>query len=153
MIRDKLSIVYGDYHCKQCGRTPNNCMCHGESPLLKLLPILHKIQKESKLMKELQQQVKEWTEHNFPNTPKHRPLIGVMEELGEISHSILKMEQGIRNNQPHREKLIDGIGDLTIYLIDLCNKYEIDYGKAIWDTWNEVKKRDWIKFPNNGVDN
>ena len=177
----------------------------------------------------LQAEHKEWQERNFPDQKDHQPLLGILEELGEICHAHLKAEQGIRGSESlHFEEKKDAIGDVMIYLANYCNRFGINlqttvglsldainwhrteaYGdlllafkhagvmadmhytmelaatpsmhhyfreklldsirnmvfylakyskangisikQAIFDTWEEVKKRDWRKNPENGV--
>lgn len=109
--------------------------------------------KEDKFnLKILQEESLEWTNRNFPVSKPHRPLLGVIEEVGELSHAHLKMEQGIRENEGHFEKKVDAIGDIVIFLADYCNRNDIDFQDAVFNTWQDVKKRDWIKFPINGID-
>jgi NTP pyrophosphatase (non-canonical NTP hydrolase) len=103
-------------------------------------------------LKKFQEEQKEWSERNFPVIGNHnyRPLLGVMEELGELAHAHLKAEQGIRTNQNHLEAKIDAIGDIVIYLSDYCNKEGLSLNDCINDTWSKVKQRDWNKNKING---
>ena len=43
----------------------------------------------------LQKEVGEWSRENFPDNQQYHPLLGVSEEVGELCHAHLKMEQGI----------------------------------------------------------
>ena len=43
----------------------------------------------------------------------------------------------------NREKIVDGIGDVIIYLADYCARNDIDFGMAVSETWSRVSKRDW----------
>jgi hypothetical protein len=56
------------------------------------------------MLKQLQKEIGEWRSKNFPNTEKWEPLVGIMEELGELSHAHLKQFQNIRNNEDHEAK-------------------------------------------------
>jgi NTP pyrophosphatase (non-canonical NTP hydrolase) len=77
--------------------------------------------------------------------------LGVAEETGELCHSILKMEQGIRGTtEKHLDDIHDSIGDITIYLLDLCNVLQINFDEVLEKTWAEVSQRDWIKYPFDG---
>ena len=67
-------------------------------------------------IKQIQQEQKAWVRHNFGDRPSWQPLLGVAEELGELSHAHLKHVQGIRVNENHTAKKKDAIGDLVIYL-------------------------------------
>lgn len=104
-------------------------------------------------LRDLQKQHREWSAHNFghiPKDPKH-PILGMTEELGELCHAHLKMEQGIRGTKAeHMEKIKDAAADLVVFLCDYCNHMGIDLEGMITQTWEEVRQRDWIKFPKNG---
>jgi NTP pyrophosphatase (non-canonical NTP hydrolase) len=100
----------------------------------------------------LQKENNTWALHNFPERKPHMPLLGALEELGELSHSHLKAEQGIRGTQAeHKAKAADAIGDVIIYLADYCNQNGIDMQEAMDETWKHVSARDWIKYPLTGM--
>ncbi len=95
-----------------------------------------------------QQESYEWTKHNFPNGKPYQPLLGVAEEVGELCHAHLKAEQGIRDSkEEHKE---DAVGDIMIFLADYYNRNNIRMAIALSKTWENVRYRDWIKFPKNG---
>lgn len=101
---------------------------------------------------ELQLQHREWLAHNFPDAKPHEPLLGLVEEVGELAHAHLKMEQGIRgSDDEHRAEAKDSIGDILVFLSSYCNLNGYSLEECITDTWAEVKKRDWIKHPKHGV--
>lgn len=103
-----------------------------------------------KTLKDLQKEVAVWATHNFGNN--REPFLGVVEEVGELAHSILKRKQGIRGSEvEHNADIADAVADIVIYLADFCESEKIDLQTCVESTWNEVKKRDWIKFPKNGV--
>ena len=99
-------------------------------------------------LEQLQGEAWEWVQHNFPNGQPYQPLLGAMEELGELCHAHLKMEQGIR--EADNEDKWDAVGDIVVYLADYCNRNGIDLAKAVEMVWESVKFRDWIKYPKNG---
>lgn len=100
---------------------------------------------------ELQKENRVWAERNFGCVPWWQPLMGLSEELGELNHALLKQEQGIRGNWgEHEAKAQDAVGDMVIYLLDLCNKRGWDLERIIRDTWDGVKDRDWKKDPMHG---
>ncbi len=101
-------------------------------------------------LKELQDEMLVWQKYNFPNRPIHVPLLGALEELGELAHAHIKLEQGIRKNEDHVASAKDAVGDIFIYLADYCNGKGYDMQDIITETWKQVKTRDWIKFPTNG---
>lgn len=67
----------------------------------------------------------QWVEHNFPTPHIVNPgesILGVIEEVGELSHSYLKAAQNIRGNrEQHQEDAKDAIADITIYLLGVMN--------------------------------
>ena len=100
---------------------------------------------------ELQVAVKSWADHNFPDAKPHMPLLGLVEEVGELSHSHLKREQGIRgSSESHFAAAVDAVGDILIFLADYCNRNEIDMGRALEITWEKVSQRDWQADPVKG---
>ena len=94
-------------------------------------------------LKQIQSAVGAWAVKNFGNQASYLPLLGVVEELGELCHAHVKLEQGIRTNEDHWEGKIDAVGDVVIYLLDYCSKTGIDLEETIASVWLEVKKRDW----------
>lgn len=104
-------------------------------------------------LSELQEESRKWLAHNFPNQVKHQALLGVVEEVGELSHAFLKSEQGIRGTkEEHLDAMVDAIGDITIYLASFCNTNGINFEAAVILAWGAVSQRDWIKYPSNGRD-
>lgn len=102
-------------------------------------------------LRKIQDEVKEWTAYNFPKAEAYYPLLGMGEELGELFHAYLKSLQGIRGEPKELEAAMqDAIGDLLIFTLDFCSKMKWDTQDVLKNTWEEVQKRDWIKFPENG---
>lgn len=104
------------------------------------------------LIRMLQAEHLRWVKHNFPNQIPHQPLLGMVEEVGELSHAHLKEEQGIRGmtGPEVMDAKIDALGDLFIYMMSYANSNNIDLEAAITDTWAKVSKRDWIDDPQAG---
>jgi len=103
-------------------------------------------------LRDLQEDMKSWLDHNFEPYESWQPLLGVVEELGELAHAHLKQSQNIRIEENHEEKIKDAIGDIIIFLVSYCNKRGFDLDKIVFDTWSKVKNRDWKEYPVNGVD-
>lgn len=101
---------------------------------------------------QMQAEHREWAERNFGiGRPSWQPLLGALEELGELAHAHLKDVQGIRGtSDDHRAAKIDAVADVIIYLTDYCNLEDIDLRGAVLDTWTEVRARDWRADPTNG---
>jgi NTP pyrophosphatase (non-canonical NTP hydrolase) len=93
-----------------------------------------------------------WVQQNFPGDEMPHSLLGAVEELGELSHHYLKMQQGIRGDeQYHREQMADAVADCVIYLAGVCSWLGVDFGVLVQGTWDTVKMRDWVKYPTNGM--
>lgn len=83
-------------------------------------------------LEDMQASMKEWSDYNFPNNTWEEPAIGMVEELGELAHVILKTRQGIYKYQEPSEKCPgltkadclaqDAIADIVIYGVDFANR-------------------------------
>ena len=101
------------------------------------------------MLKLIQQQNKKWADKNFGvDRPAWQPLLGAVEEIGELSHAYLKRAQGIRIQENHMENMKDAVGDTIIYLCDFCNVMGFDIHEIVKETWDQVKQRDWHQNPN-----
>lgn len=101
---------------------------------------------------QLQREVRPWEERNFgTDVPSYHRLLGMVEEIGEITHAFLKREQGIRGaREQHDEAIRDGLGDLSVYMAAFSNSEDINLEQAVRHTWEEVRERDWIAYPHTG---
>lgn len=95
----------------------------------------------------LQNEHSSWAAKNFPDSKEpYIALLGVQEEVGELSHHVLKALQGIRGSKEHHiEQQKDAVGDILIFLADFCNKANFNMQEIIERVWGEVKQRDWSK--------
>ena len=169
---------------------------------------------------EIQEQVGAWSRYNFPRNTPLEPMLGIIEEVGELAHAILKTNQGIRGTaEEHVAEERDAIGDAGIFLCDFagrighslfigvhpehghrgcedssiafmflswsvghlafeftncgvpdgyyycakganqvalrlaiyCETRGWDFLEILNETWSEASKRDWIRFPKNGL--
>ncbi len=66
-------------------------------------------------LRKLQEEQKPWVIHNFGDRPSWMPLLGLMEELGELAHAHLKEAQGIRLEENHIENAKDAVADIVIF--------------------------------------
>lgn len=103
------------------------------------------------MLKKIQEEQAAWAKHNFGEQIANNQFLGVVEEVGELSHALLKRTQGIRVNEDHDANVKDAVGDIIIYLANLCTCEGIDLEKTVQDTWDSVKMRDWIKYPEDGI--
>lgn len=109
-------------------------------------------------MKEIQDEIIEWSHRNFGEVPNSQipyrisSFLGMVEEVGECAHSLLKMTQGIRGSrEEHIEGVKDAIADLLVYTLDFCGRNEMDAERLLREVWEKVKQRDWNKNKLNGV--
>lgn len=99
-------------------------------------------------IEKFQQQCRRWARYNFPNAEWTQPFMGIVEEVGELSHALLKQQQGIRGTfEEHEAEAKDAVGDIVIYLTHLCNLRGWELDTIIEETWNKVQGRDWRKDP------
>jgi len=180
------------------------------------------------ILQTLQNEQAVWSEKNFGEQPPTAPLLGLIEEVGELAHAVLKRNQGIRTGENHIEQMKDAIGDIVIYAADyatrqgfqldaaygllvgfedmrnfrddagtdafvfsislslgrlckyhsarvnlgkaetielqtsymgallvqlkrLCDREDLRLDKIIEETWAQVKRRDWKKYPETGL--
>jgi NTP pyrophosphatase (non-canonical NTP hydrolase) len=97
---------------------------------------------------QLQKEVGAWQAHNFPRGDEEgwHPLLGIIEEGGELAHAHLKHVQGIRGyDDPVKfmTEAQDALGDLLVYMADYCNHMGFDLQAATETTWGKVRQRDW----------
>jgi len=97
----------------------------------------------------MQEELSTWERLNF-DVPKDvekrelRMLAGVTEELGELSHAILKRQQGIRGTaEQHHAAALDAIGDITIFLMQMCSTWGVSFGDVVTGVAHNVMKRQW----------
>lgn len=109
---------------------------------------------EEKTLREIQNDQSYWLAKNFPefgSQKAYQALLGVMEEVGELSHAHLKGEQGIRGTSEELdEQAKDAVGDITLFLSAYCIARGWDYQQIIEEVWGRVSKRDFIVDPING---
>lgn len=106
---------------------------------------------DPKDLDELQAQVAEWAATNFPEATSLQCALGVSEECGELAHSILKRDQGIRGTaEEHANAAQDAIGDICVFLMHLCVLNKWSFNECLETTWRTVRERNWSKHPSNG---
>lgn len=98
------------------------------------------------MLRKLQKEVREWSNKNFPDKKPHQPLIGIMEEIGELSHVRLKYEQELYQLPYYYQETKDGVADLFIFLLDYCNQVGIDFDDALKEGWEYIQTRNYETF-------
>ena len=105
------------------------------------------------MLGKLQSEIRDWTMYNFPDTDPVQQYMGIVEELGELSHALLKEEQGIRHPKEGtwEDDMRDAVGDIAIYMINFCDQCGWDFEKILATTWEKVAGRDWRNNPKTGA--
>lgn len=102
-------------------------------------------------LSELQSERNDWVARNFPNDSLDHSFKGVVEEVGELSHHLLKREQGIRGDEEfHTVEIRDAVCDLVIFAAGIATHEGFDFGEAVQETWDRVKNRNWVADPKTG---
>jgi NTP pyrophosphatase (non-canonical NTP hydrolase) len=97
-------------------------------------------------LSETQKEILEWSHKNFGRVENSQiplrisSLLGMVEELGELSHAILKWAQG-----EHKIAIQDSIADLLVFTLDFCGRNDMDAEELLNRVWSKVKLRDWNK--------
>jgi len=90
---------------------------------------------------QLQAEVGEWSCKNFPNNEPFDPFYGMIEEIGELAHAILKKKQGIRGTpEEHDAAIKDAIADCMIFATDYCCRNYFDLSKLVEMANQDINK-------------
>ena len=85
-----------------------------------------------------------------PQSDKFCQALGLSEEAGEVAHIVRVDFQGIREGVDKnmvQDEILDGVGDVVFYAMNLCSLYGISIEQAITKVAEKVLKRDWVKHP------
>jgi NTP pyrophosphatase (non-canonical NTP hydrolase) len=105
---------------------------------------------------QLQERSDAWRAANFSDTNRDpdSQFLGMVEEMGELAHARLKLDQQIRGGALGAAQLLsderDAVGDLVIYLCGYCSARNLSLQECVEQAWEEVRQRDWKKFPVDG---
>jgi len=103
-------------------------------------------------LREMQAAHKEWRIKNFPDATIEDAKDGMVEELGELFHHLLKQRQGIRGTwEEHEAGAKDSLADFVIYGFHLCEEKEWDFQTVLEETLASVLTRNWKENPLTGV--
>jgi len=92
----------------------------------------------------LQQKLEAWRKDCFGDDDGDiatNQLLGVMEELGELTHHYLKQKQGIRTDEDHEFEIRDAVADITIFLIQFCTQQSIVFQDTVVAVAEKVMQR------------
>lgn len=103
-------------------------------------------------LSDIQEEREHWVAYNFPNHQETDSILGVVEEMGELAHHLLKRGQGIRGGDvDHDAEIRDACADLVIFLLGIASHEGFDLMDEIRVTWDQVRRRDWVRYPTDGV--
>lgn len=99
----------------------------------------------------IQDERRKWAQKNFGDQTSAQMMMGITEEVGELAHHQLKMEQGIRGSrQEHMDGIKDSIGDIVMYLMGYCDTHGLNFSECVEQAWSEIQGRDWKVNPTYG---
>src|SRR5689334_18572758 len=104
------------------------------------------------MIKQTQDEIVEWSHRNFGLVPNEQipfrvsSFLGMVEELGELAHAMLKCGQGIRGTEEeHKEAVKDSIADLLIFTLDFCGRNGMDAQQLLEDVCDRQETADVVK--------
>lgn len=75
------------------------------------------------ILRDMQKEQEIWADKNFPGNKMIHPLVGIIEEVGELAHVVLKETQTIRYTPDVViAKKKDAVSDIMIFLAHYCTK-------------------------------
>lgn len=77
---------------------------------------------------QLQQESAVWSEKNFAPRPAHWPLLGIVEELGELEEAYLPEE-----GEVDAAAVLDAIADTMVFMADYCNAMGMHLASIVSD--------------------
>lgn len=96
-----------------------------------------------KTISEIQDEHTVWVVRNFgSNRGLRHPAMGMVEEVGELFHAVLKSEQGIRGTkQKHDAAARDAVGDVCLYAVDYATKLGVRVADELGSESFDVRVR------------
>lgn len=74
---------------------------------------------------QFQQEVRAWSEKNFPENTDVHPFHGIVEEVGELGAALIAKRAAVEDFMdpaPALADFKDAIGDIVVYMADYCNR-------------------------------
>lgn len=103
-------------------------------------------------LRRMQGEHSEWQRRNFAESATGaNSYLGMVEEMGEMAHAMLKRNQGIRDIDDEKalDLIIDAHCDWIIFSFGLANDLGYDLESELERVWGKVRNRDWIANPAN----
>ncbi len=100
--------------------------------------------KKQPTLKDFQQYVRDLVkERGFENDNIPEIFMLLSEEIGEMAKAARKRINMKTDNNSHKPDLELEIADVFIYVLDICNHFDVDLEKAFRDKEEINKKRVW----------
>jgi len=100
--------------------------------------------KEQPALKDFQQYVRDLVEERgFENDNIPEIFMLLSEEIGEMAKAARKRINMKTDDNSHKPDLELEIADVFIYILDICNHFDVDLEKAFRDKEEINKKRVW----------
>jgi NTP pyrophosphatase (non-canonical NTP hydrolase) len=89
----------------------------------------------------VEMEIIQWAEQRkiIPNSTPETQLLKAVSELGELADATIKKE---------RDKIIDGVGDVMVCLVNYCALQDIDLVTCMKIAYDEIKHRKGTLMPN-----
>lgn len=89
----------------------------------------------------VEMEIIQWAEQRkiIPNSSPETQLLKAVSELGELADATIKKE---------RDKIIDGVGDVMVCLVNYCALQDIDLVTCMKIAYDEIKHRKGTLMPN-----
>ena len=90
---------------------------------------------------QVEMEIIQWAEARkiIPNSSPETQLLKAVSELGELADATIKKE---------RDKIIDGVGDVMVCLVNYCALQDIDLVTCMKIAYDEIKHRKGTLMPN-----
>ena len=98
-------------------------------------------------LEKIQSEIKAHMESQGVKQTDELMLIGALEELGEVSHAILKYKQGVMGYTVEKclAEIADGVGVVIIYLSQLCEETGLSIETALMEAAERVLSRTYAE--------
>jgi hypothetical protein len=88
-----------------------------------------------------QQEYAAWLEKNYGTDQLPMAMFKLAEEFGELNAAVYRGEV---------HKVGDALGDVYITLLRVAEAYGLNFEACVYNAWDDVKQRDYIKYPDTG---
>lgn len=78
----------------------------------------------------LQEEHKPWRVKNFPDSPPHQPMLGLVEEYGELIAAI-----NAHDLTGNAAEIEDAVGDIFVFAADFCSRH----GLSLQDVYRQAE--------------